>query len=132
MTNLNVIFLALNVPKVELQEGSHQSKKASSRDIGKRQILPAYARGGVVFEKVYDGSTDKLFEAFIEELLQSCGRFPAPKSILITDNFSFHHSKKRQRMCEEAGVKLLFLHIRTDINRIEDFFSDLTLLIPKH
>jgi hypothetical protein len=47
--------------------------------------------------RVYEGSTDtEIFESFIEELLLYCGRWPAPKSVLIMDNASFHHLEKIQ------------------------------------
>lgn len=99
----------------------------------KRQILPAYAQDGVLFHRIYDGSIDgEIFENFIEELLQYCGRFPAPKSVLVMDNVSFHHSQKILDMCNKAGVKLLFLPpYSPDLNPIEEFFSDLKRFIKK-
>jgi hypothetical protein len=55
------------------------------------QILPAYTQDGVIHFRVYEGSTDtEIFANFIEELLPYCGRWPAPKSVLIMDNASFH------------------------------------------
>ena len=56
------------------------------------QILPAYAQDGFVLSRIFQGSTDSgVFESFIEQLPRHCGRWPAAKSILITDNASFHH-----------------------------------------
>ena len=41
------------------------------------QILPAYAQDGVVFARVFQGSTDAVvFEDFIRQLLHHCGKWP--------------------------------------------------------
>lgn len=41
------------------------------------QILPAYAQDGVVFSHISQGLTDaSIFEDFIEQLLQHCGKWP--------------------------------------------------------
>lgn len=74
------------------------------------QILPAYSQDGVELVRVYPGSTDsEAFEDFIELLLQHCGRWPEPKSVLVMDNASFHRTDRILQLCEEAGVKLLLL-----------------------
>jgi hypothetical protein len=53
------------------------------------QILPAYAQDGVVLSRIFKGSTDgSFFESFIEQLLQPCGRWIQPKSVLVMDNAS--------------------------------------------
>jgi transposase len=74
---------------------------------------------------VYEGSTDtRVFEDFIEELLPYCGKWPNPRSILIMDNASFHHSEKIQRLCDDAGVILRYLPpYSPDLNPIEEFFE---------
>ena len=49
--------------------------------------------------RVFQGSTDTaVFEDFIEQLLYHCGRWPEPKSVLIIDNASFHHSTKIEQI----------------------------------
>lgn len=74
------------------------------------QILTAYAQDGIVLRRVFQGATDAdIFEAFIEQLLQHCNRWPEPKSVLIMDNASFHRTEKIQRMCFDSGVKLMYL-----------------------
>lgn len=74
------------------------------------QILPAYAQDGIVLARVFRGSTDSsVFEDFIKRLLAHCGRWPEPKSVLIMDNASFHHSERVAQLCSAAGVKLLYL-----------------------
>ncbi|EOO03073.1 putative tpr domain-containing protein [Phaeoacremonium minimum UCRPA7] len=49
---------------------------------GKRvQILPAYTIDGVIYCEVYEDNTDvNVIEAFLENLLPYCGRYPEPKS----------------------------------------------------
>lgn len=89
-------------------------------------ILPAYTQDGILYSHIYQGTTDSaVFEKFIEELLPHCGRWPEPKSVLIMDNASFHHSPKVQRMCDDAGVKLLFLApYSPNLNPIEELFAE--------
>lgn len=73
------------------------------------QILPAYAQDGIVLSRIFRGSTDAaMFEDFIAQLLQHCGRWPKPRSVLIMDNASFHRSERVAQLCEDAGVKLIF------------------------
>lgn len=95
------------------------------------QILPAYAQDGVVHFQAYTGSTDAhVFTEFIEQLLPYCERWPHPKSVLIMDNASFHHSERLQRMCDSAGVVLLYLPpYSPDLNPIEEFFGELKTYI---
>lgn len=58
------------------------------------QILPAYCQDSILMSRVFQGSTDtSMFEDFIEQLLHHCGRWPEPKSVLIVDNASFHHTE---------------------------------------
>ncbi|KAJ5434746.1 hypothetical protein N7491_005341 [Penicillium cf. griseofulvum] len=62
------------------------------------QILPAYAQGGIVLSRVFRGSRDaSTFENFIHEL-RYCGRWLEPKSVLVMDNASFHHSERLSKM----------------------------------
>lgn len=50
------------------------------------QILPAYAQDDIILSCVFQGSTDaSVFEDFIEQLLQHCGKWPEPKSGLVTN-----------------------------------------------
>lgn len=56
-------------------------------------------------------------------LLHHCGRWPAPKSDLVMDNASFHHSERVKQMCWDAGVKLVYLPpYSPDLNLIEELF----------
>ena len=98
------------------------------------QILPAYTQDGILLSRVFQGSTDSdVFEDFIEQLLQHCGRWPEPKSVLVMDNASFHHTDRVRELCDRAGVKLEFLPpYSPDLNPIEDFFGILKGFIKKN
>lgn len=96
-------------------------------------ILPAYWQGGVIKRWVYKGSTDThLFDLFIEQLLQHCGRYPEPKSVLVMDNASWHFSTKMMKMCADAGVLVEPLSpYSPDFDPIEEYFSVLKKFIGK-
>ena len=83
---------------------------------------------------MFQGLTDgAVFEDFIEQLLHHCGRWPEPKSVLIMDNASFHHSANIEQLCVEAGVKLLYLPpYSPDLNPIEEFFAELKTFIKRN
>jgi hypothetical protein len=87
------------------------------------QILPAYAQDGIVLSRVFRGTTDSVvYEDFIEQLLQHCGRWPGPRSVIVMDNASFHHTDRLDQMCRDAGVKLVYLPpYSPDLNPIEEF-----------
>jgi transposase len=97
------------------------------------QILPAYAQDGIILSRIFQGSTDaSMFEDFVEELLHHCGKWPEPKSVLVMDNASFHHSEKIEQMCSQAGVKLVYLPpYSPDLNPIEELFAELKAFIRR-
>jgi transposase len=97
------------------------------------QILPAYTQDGILLSRVFQGSTDgERFDDFIEQLLHHCGRWPEPRSVLIMDNASFHHSERIEQMCLDVGVKLLYLPpYSPDLNPIEELFAELKAFIKK-
>ena len=97
-------------------------------------ILPAYTHNGVLFSRIYQGTTDRaVFERFLEHLLPRCGRFPERHSVLVMDNASFHHGDRIQQMCDESGVKLLYLPpYSPDLNPIEQWFAQLKAFIKKN
>lgn len=82
---------------------------------------------------MFEGSTDsKRFEEFLERLLPYCGKWPEPKSVLIVDNASIHHSERIQQLCDDAGVVLLYLPpYSPDLNPIEEFFGELKRYIQE-
>lgn len=98
------------------------------------QILPAYCQDGILLSRVFQGSTDTTsFEDFVEQLLQHCSRWPQPKSVLIMDNASFHHTDRITELCSNAGVKLLYLPpYSPDLNPIEEFFAELKAFVRRN
>lgn len=98
------------------------------------QILPAYTQDGIMLSRIFRGSTDAyMFEDFVEQLLRHCGRWPEPKSVLVMDNASFHHSDWIEDMCFRAGVKLVYLPpYSPDLNPIEEFFAELKAFIKRN
>lgn len=84
--------------------------------------------------RVFQGSTDaSIFEDFIEQLLHHCGRWQEPKSVLIMDNASFHHTERITELCSNAGVKLLYLPpYSPDFNPIEEFFAELKAFVRRN
>ncbi|KAF4474082.1 hypothetical protein CGGC5_v016850 [Colletotrichum fructicola Nara gc5] len=99
----------------------------------RRHILPAYAQDGVMLSRVYPGSTDRvLFEDFIAQSLCHFDKWPEPKSVLVMDNASIHHSERLEQMCVEAGVKLVYLPpYSPDFNPIEEFLAELKVFIKR-
>jgi transposase len=62
-----------------------------------------------------------------------CGRWPEPKSVLITDNASFHYIKQIEQICYKDGVKLVYLPLYSlDLNPIEEFFAELKAFIRRN
>ena len=98
------------------------------------QILPAYDQDGIVFFRVFQGSTDAaFFLEFMEQLLPHCNPFPGKRSVIIMDNASFHRSPEIETLCARAGVKVIFLApYSPDRNPIEELFAELKAFIKKH
>ena len=98
------------------------------------QILPVYAQDSIVLARVFQGSTDSaVFKDFIEQLLPHCRRWPEPKSVLVMDNASFHHTERIEQMCSDAGVKLIYLPpYSLYLNPIEDFLAELKGFIKRN
>ncbi|KAJ5501966.1 hypothetical protein N7463_004840 [Penicillium fimorum] len=100
----------------------------SPRGRGQRyQILSVYCQDGILMSRAFQGSTDAtMFEDFIEQLLEHCGRWSESESVLAMDNASFHHTERIRELCSNAGVKLLYLPLYSpDLNPIKEFFAEL-------
>ncbi|KAF4439495.1 transposase [Fusarium acutatum] len=99
-----------------------------------RRILPAYTQEGILHYDIFPGSTDSAkFEEFIEQLLHHCGKWLELNSVLVMDNASFYRSPVIEQICEDAGVKLLYLSpYSPDFNPIEEFFAELKSFIRRH
>ena len=60
--------------------------------------------------RVFRSSTDAyVFGGFIDQLFRHCGRWPEPKSVLVIDNVSFHHSEWDCADVCRYGIKLVYL-----------------------
>jgi transposase len=100
-------------------------------------VLPAYTIDGYIAARTFEGSgTGDIFEDFIvEDLLPLCNPYPGPKSVIVLDNASIHHSNiyRIKRACHAVGVWLRFLPpYSPDFNPIEESFNDLKAYIRRH
>jgi transposase len=97
------------------------------------QILPAYTQDGILLSRAFQGTTDSvIFEDYIKQLLQQCGRWPEPNSVLVMDNASFHHTERIEQMCADACVKLMYLPpYSPNLNPIEKFFAERKAFIKR-
>ena len=100
----------------------------------RHQILPAYSQDGVVYARVFTGSTDTLvFEEYIQELLKHCNPYPGKNSVIVMDNAPIHQSARIDELCEQAGVKRVFLSpYSPDLNPVEGFFAQLKRYVRRH
>jgi hypothetical protein len=98
------------------------------------QILPAYTQEGILHYDIFPRSIDSVkFEEFIEQLLYHYGKWPEPNSVLMMNNASFHRSPIIKQICEDAGIKLLYLSpYSPNFNPIEEFLTELKSFIRRH
>lgn len=107
------------------------------RDRKRVSVVAEYSLDGYIASRTFEGtSTRDLFEDFIiDELLPICNAYPAPRSVIILDNASIHHSNidNIKRVCQRKGVYLRFLlPYSPDFNSIEESFGDLKAYIRRH
>lgn len=97
-------------------------------------ILPAIGINGYLECEVFQGSfNSERFAMFIEKVLRKMNPFPGPRSVLIMDNCSTHHSDMIRPMCEAAGVRLEYLPpYSPDLSPIEESFSVIKSWIRKN
>ena len=98
-------------------------------------ILPAYTVDGVLVSSIYSGSTNaEGYDYWIEHyLLPCCNPYPAPRSVVVMDNASFHHSGRIKSLFAERGVVLVYLPAYSPhLNPIEEFFGELKEYIRRH
>ena len=100
-------------------------------------VLPAYTIDGYIAARTFTGTcTGDIFEEFIiEQVLPICTPYPGPRSVIIMDNASIHHSQV-ERLKETArryGIWIRFLPpYSPDFNPIEESFCDLKAYIRRH
>ena len=73
-------------------------------------ILPAIGINGYLEYEIFHGSfNSERFENFVKKLLLKMNRFPLPRSVLVMDNVSTHHSPLVAHLCQQAGVLIRVL-----------------------
>lgn len=97
-------------------------------------LLPAITIDGLLDAFVYPGQTN--MDGFVnwvrDRVLPQCQRYPGPRSVLVMDNASWHHCEELTHLCEEFGVKLVYLPpYSPDLNPIEAFFKDFKALLRR-
>lgn len=97
-------------------------------------ILPAIGINGYLECEIFQGSfNSERFALFVQKLLKKMNPFPGPRSVLIMDNCSTHHSGLIRPMCEAVGVRLEYLPpYSPDMSPIEESFSVLKSWIRKN
>jgi transposase len=115
-------------------------KARVSRWFGSRKrvsFLGAYTIEGYITGITFGGTCNaELFEEFIiDNLLPLCNPYPQPRSVLVMDNASIHHTfrDRLETACRAKGVWLRFLPpYSPDFNPIEESFNDLKSYIRRH
>ena len=90
-------------------------------------ILPAITTDGILDYEVFHGSyTAERFNDFVTRVLDQMNAYPAPRSVLLLDNASIHHSAEFRLLCEAKGVRYEYLPpYSPDLNPIEMMFNEL-------
>ena len=99
-------------------------------------VLPAYTIDGYITSITFKGTcTGDIFEGFIiDHVLPKMRPKPEPRSLLVMDNASIHHSNLAvmQAACDARRVELIFLPpYSPDYNPIEESFADLKSFIRR-
>ena len=98
-------------------------------------ILPGLSLDGYICSRIVpEGFNGQQFLDFIKnDLLPVMQPFPAPRSVLVMDNCSIHHSEGVKLLCAEENVKLEFLPPYSPwLNPIEKTFSVLKSWLKAH
>lgn len=97
-------------------------KTLSSR---KFSLLPAISLSGYLGMVVQEGSIrrDDMEDFLSHHLLPMMNPYPAENSVLIMDNASIHCGGRIEELCEQAGVRLMYLPAYSpEFNPIEKAF----------
>jgi hypothetical protein len=101
---------------------AHYSARRSER----WSILPAMTINGYIALEIYQGGfNQQRFNDFLQyQVLPQCTPYSGPRSVIILDNASIHHSDEVINMCMAAGVILDYLPPHSpDFNPIEQSFK---------
>jgi transposase len=111
-----------------------------SRWFGRRDrisFLGAYTIQGYIAGITFGGTCNaELFEEFIiDHLLPLCNPYPQPRSVIVMDNASIHHTfrDRLETACRAKGVWIRFLPpYSPDFNPIEESYNDLKSYIRRY
>lgn len=97
-------------------------------------ILPGMGINGYLECEIWQGSfNSERFIFFVQRLLKKMTPYPGPRSVLLMDNCSIHHSEEVRRLCADAGVILDYLPpYSPDFSPIEASFSVLKSWIRRN
>ncbi|ESZ89882.1 transposase [Sclerotinia borealis F-4128] len=116
------------------------TKAVVSRWLSHRErvsVLPAYTVDGYIASTTFVGTCNgDIFEDFIiEQLLPLCNPYPQPRSVIVMDNASIHHSNRDhiEAAYHRKGVWIRYLPpCSPDFNPIEESFNDLKAFIRRY
>jgi transposase len=109
--------------------------RESYRRTTRWSILPALTVEGWLDWETFHGSFDEeRFFEFVERVVEEkMNPFPAPRSVLLLDNASIHHSERFQTFCEMRGIKIEYLPpYSPHLNPIEMAFHELKEWMRRH
>jgi len=98
-------------------------------------ILPALCEDGYIDWLIYQGSiTGEIFLEFMKErVLPNCEAWPGKRLVIILDNATVHRNPAIREVCEEKGVRLVYLPpYSPNFNPIEATFADLKRWIKRN
>jgi transposase len=98
-------------------------------------LLPALTEDGYLAHTIFQGAitAERLYEFVEQQVLPHMNPYPLPRSVLVLDNASIHHSAEFKELCREAGVRLEYLPpYSPDFNPIEQTFKALKSWIKKN
>ena len=98
------------------------------------QILPALTVNGIIYYRVFEGTTNsEIFEDFVQELLNLRQRLSQPWCVLVIDNASIHRSPRLRQMCSAVGVISMNTPPFTPWkNPIERYFGELKAFVKQY
>lgn len=97
-------------------------------------MLPAITINGIIYSHIKKGSYNgDDFLDWLRGLLRIMNPYPGPQSVLVLDNCGIHHVPEVEELCEERGVKLMYLPpYSPDLNPDEECFSFVKSYIRRH
>jgi len=120
--------------KGRAQKGERAHKTTYFQRGDRYSVLPAMTMDGVLYLHVIRGSfSGESFLAYVAGLVKLMNPYPEPRSVLVMDNCAIHHVEGVAELCEERGVKLIYLPpYSPDFNPIEECFSYMKSVLRRH